>query len=149
MVVLMDKEVYKKIVTKLTPKENRIKNSLVAFLVGGLVGVLAEITTLVFIHCFGCSRIDASSWTCLITIFLASLATSLGFFDNWVTKAKAGLIIPTTGFAHSVTSAALDYKKDGFITGIGANVFKLAGSVIIYGIISAFFFAIIGVIING
>ena len=85
----------------------------------------------------------------MLVICASCLFTALGFFDNWVAKAKAGLILPTTGFAHSVTSAAFDYKRDGFITGIGANVFKLAGSVILYGILSAFVFAIIGVILYG
>ena len=80
---------------------------------------------------------------------LGSTFTALGFFDNWVTKVKAGLIIPTTGFAHSITSSALDYKKEGLITGLGANFFKLAGSVLLYGIIAAFFLSIIGVIFHG
>ena len=143
----MDKDEYKKIVDNLTPKEKKSKNAIVAFLVGGLVGLLAEIITTILVHYFAISRMDAYLWTCILVIFIASLFTALGFFDNWVTKAKAGLILPTTGFAHSVTSAALDYKRDGFITGIGANVFKLAGSVILYGILSAFLFAILGGII--
>ena len=75
--------------------------------------------------------------------------TALGKFDNWVTKAKCGLIIPTTGFAHSVQSAALDYKKEGFITGIGANMFKLAGSVILFGIVSSFFLVLLRVMLYG
>lgn len=145
----MDKDEYKKLVKQLTPKEKKGKNAIVAFLVGGAIGVLAEGTANLLVHCFGASKTDSYLWTCLIVIFLASLFTALNFFDNWVSKAKAGLILPTTGFAHSVTSAGLDYKRDGFITGIGANLFKLAGSVILYGIISAFFFSILGVIIYG
>lgn len=145
----MNKDEYKKLVKRLTPKENKSKNALVAFFVGGGVGAFAEIIVTLLIHCFAVSRTEAYLWTCLLVIFSSCLFTALGFFDNWVTKAKAGLILPTTGFAHSVTSAALDYKRDGFITGIGANFFKLAGSVILYGIISAFFFAILGVIIYG
>lgn len=145
----MDKEEYKKIVNRLTPKENKGKNAIVAFLVGGCIGVLAEGIANILVHCFSIAKTDSYLWTCLIVIFLASLFTAIGFFDNWVSKAKAGLILPTTGFAHSVTSAGLDYKRDGFITGIGANLFKLAGSVILYGIISAFFFCILGVIIYG
>lgn len=145
----MNKDEYKKIVNRLTPKENKSKNAIVAFFVGGMVGALAELISTIIVHCFATSKAEALLWTCLIVIFVACLFTALGFFDNWVTKAKAGLILPTTGFAHSVTSAALDYKRDGFITGIGANFFKLAGSVILYGIISAFFFAILGVIIYG
>ena len=145
----MDKEEYKKLVQKLTPQENKKKNAIVAFLVGGVVGALAEVYVSLMVHFFSISRADACLWTCLLVIFVASLFTALGFFDNWVTKAKAGLILPTTGFAHSVTSAGLDYKRDGFITGVGANMFKLAGSVILYGIVSAFLFAILGVIIYG
>ncbi len=75
--------------------------------------------------------------------------TAIGKFDNWVSKAKCGLIIPTTGFAHSVQSAALDYKRDGLITGIGSNMFKLAGSVIVYGIISSFFLIILKAMLYG
>lgn len=145
----MNKDEYKKLVDGLTPKENKSKNAIIAFLVGGFVGLLAELIAVVIMEWFGISRIEAYQWTCLLVILLACVFTAIGFFDNWVTKAKAGLILPTTGFAHSVMSAALDYKRDGFITGIGANVFKLAGSVILYGMISAFFFAIIGVVIYG
>ncbi len=145
----MNKDEYKKLVSRLTPKEMKSKNAIVAFLVGGLIGVLTELVIIILMECFGLSRVDACSWACLIVIFIASLFTALGFFDNWVTKAKAGLILPTTGFAHSVMSSALDYKRDGFITGIGANFFKLAGSVILYGIVSAFFFAILGVVLYG
>ena len=145
----MNKDEYKKLVKRITPKEDKTKNAFIAFLVGGSIGALAELIVTIIVGCFAISRTESYLWTCLFIIFLASLFTALGFFDNFVTKAKAGLILPTTGFAHSVTSAALDYKKDGFITGIGANYFKLAGSVILYGIISAFFFAILGVIIYG
>lgn len=145
----MNKDEYKKLVSRLTPKENKSKNAIIAFIVGGIVGLLAEIIAVIIMECFGISRIEAYQWTCLIVILVACLFTAIGFFDNWVTKAKAGLILPTTGFAHSIMSASLDYKRDGFITGIGSNFFKLAGSVILYGIISAFFFAILGVIIYG
>lgn len=145
----MNKDEYKKIVDRLTPKENKSKNAIVAFVVGGLIGVIAELCVNVLIECFAMARGDAYMWTCILVILISCLLTSLGFFDNWVTKAKAGLILPTTGFAHSVTSAALDYKRDGFITGVGANFFKLAGSVILYGIVSAFILAILGVILYG
>ncbi len=142
----MNKEEYKKIVKQKTPKEDKHKNAFIAFITGGLVGALAEGAVSILIHCFAFSRSEACLWVCIGVIFVSCILTAMGFFDNLVNKAKAGLILPTTGFAHSVTSAALDYKRDGFITGIGANFFKLAGSVIIYGIISAFIFAMIGVV---
>ena len=83
----------------------------------------------------------------LIFIFLATLFTSLGFMDSLVSKFKSGLIIPITGFAHSITSSILDYRKDGFVTGIGSNVFKLAGSVLLSGILFAFIMAIVKLIL--
>ena len=145
----MNKEDYKKLVKKYEPREDKLHNAIYAFLIGGTVGFIVEGITVVIMNSFDLSRIDASVWTCLMVIFAASLFTALGFFDNWMTKAKAGLILPTTGFAHSVSSSALDYKKEGLITGLGSNFFKLAGSVILYGIISAFILVIVKVITLG
>ena len=145
----MNKEDYKKLVKKHTPKEPKLRNVGVAFLVGGLIGLFAEILIFVIKHCFSVSVVVAGLITALIVIFLSSLFTALGFFDNWVNKCKCGLIIPTTGFAHSVASSALEYKKDGLITGLGSNFFKLAGSVILYGIISAFILVIVRLILIG
>ena len=82
-------------------------------------------------------------------IVFASLCTALGFFDKWVTKFKCGLLIPITGFAHSLTSAAIEYKNEGLILGIGSNIFKLAGSVILYGIVSVYIFGLLRVFILG
>lgn len=145
----MNEEDYKKLVKKHTPKEPKLRNVGVAFLVGGLIGLFAEILIFVIKHCFSVSVVVAGLITALIVIFLSSLFTALGFFDNWVNRCKCGLIIPTTGFAHSVASSALEYKKDGLITGLGSNFFKLAGSVILYGIISAFILVIVKVIFGG
>ena len=68
---------------------------------------------------------------------------AMGFFDNLVSKARAGLIVPITGFAHAMTSSMIDYKKEGLVTGIGSNAFKLTGSVILYGVLSAYVFGIV------
>ena len=145
----MNKEEYQELVNKLSPKEPKLRNALVAFLVGGSVGFIGEVIVKILMESFGLARVDSCAWLAFILILFASFMTAIGKFDNWVTKAKCGLIIPTTGFAHSVQSAALDYKKEGFITGIGANLFKLAGSVILFGIVSAFFLALIKVICYG
>lgn len=145
----MNKEEYQKLVKKHTPKEPRLKNMGVAFLVGGTLGFMAEFLVNLLCTSFAFSETDASLWVTLGIIFIATLFTALGFFDNWVSKCKCGLIIPTTGFAHSVASSAIDYKKDGLITGLGSNFFKLAGSVILYGIITSFILVIVRVIIGG
>ena len=134
---------YDALVKKYTPKENKLKYALIAFFVGGCVGLLGEILIRVYIMLFDISRNDASTYMIITFIFFASLFTDLGFFDKLVCKAKAGLLIPITGFAHSMTSAALDYKREGPIYGIGSNVFKLAGSVIFYGVVSAWFFGLV------
>ncbi len=146
---LMNKDEYQKLVKKHEPREKKVENVLYAFLVGGVIGFIVEGIIQVLMNVFLLSRVDAGVWTSLIVIFISSLFTALGFFDNWMEKAKAGLLLPTTGFAHSVTSSALDYKKEGLITGLGSNFFKLAGSVILYGILSGFILAIVKVIIHG
>lgn len=145
----MNKEEYKELVKRLSPKEPKLKNAIIAFLVGGSIGLFGEIFVKILMESFGLAKVDSYAWLAFSIIFLASLLTALGKFDNLVTKAKCGLIIPTTGFAHSVQSAALDYKKEGFITGIGANLFKLAGSVILFGIVSAFFLVLLKVMLYG
>ena len=92
---------------------------------------------------------DASVFMIVTLIFFATLFTALGFFDKWVTFAKCGLIIPITGFAHSMASAGIEYKKDGPIYGLGSNLFKLSGSVILYGIVSAWAFGLIRYLLLG
>lgn len=139
---------YDKIADNHKAAENRGRNLLLAFVVGGLVGMLGEGIIEILCMCFHMSRADASTFMIMGMIFMASLCTALGFFDKLVTKFKCGLLIPITGFAHSMTSAALDYKNEGPIYGIGANMFKLAGSVILYGVVSAWFFGMIRYIIG-
>lgn len=136
----MEKKDYKRIVDSNKPKENRISNSIISFLVGGSIGVFAVLLSDFYEIVFDVSSKDASTFMLLTLIVLACLFTALGFFDKWVTFAKCGLIIPITGFAHSVCSVGLDYKHEGPIYGIGSNIFKLAGSVILYGIVSAVIF---------
>lgn len=144
----MNKKDYLNLVKKLTPKEDKYHNYLLSFLMGGLIGAVGEVIKKFLIKFFYISNVSAINYVLIIFIFTSCLLTSLGFFDNLVSKFKCGIIIPITGFAHSIMSSALDYKKDGLITGIGSNFFKLAGSVILYGVISGFIFGIIKVILN-
>ena len=143
----MNNEQYKKLVDSTTPKPNRLKNSAIAFLIGGGIGLSGQLVSRLLQSIFNLSLDAAVIWTIIIYIFLASLFTALRFFDNWVTFAKAGILIPITGFAHSMTSSALDYKQDGLITGLGSNFFKLAGSVLLFGSISAFILVVLRVVI--
>ena len=139
----MDKKRYKEITKKIVPKENKEKNAFISFLVGGMVGFLGQLIVFILENNFNIVHKDATSIMIVILIFMACLFTALGFFDDLVMKARAGLIVPITGFAHAMTSTMLDYKKEGLVTGIGANAFKLTGSVILYGVVSAYFFGMI------
>lgn len=145
----MKNERYEKIVNQNQAKEERVKNALIAFLVGGFVGMLGEAIIEFVCYYFKLSRNESATIMTVTLIFIASLCTALGFFDKLVTKFKCGLLIPITGFAHSMTSATLDYKKEGPISGFGSNMFKLAGSVILYGVVSAWFFGLIRYLIGG
>ena len=136
----MEKKDYKRIVDKHKPKESRLINAAIAFLVGGFLGVIAVLLTEFYSLILDIGEKDAATFMLVTFILLACLFTALGFFDKWVTFARCGLIIPITGFAHSVMSAGLDYKKEGPIYGVGNNMFKLAGSVIVYGIVAAVVF---------
>lgn len=139
----MDKITYKKIVDRHKPTETRFTNAVVAFVVGGLVGVIGQLLIEFYSSWLHISSQDATSFMIVTLVFVSCLFTALGFFDKWVTFAKCGLIIPITGFAHSMMSSGMEYRNEGPIFGVGANLFKLAGSVILYGIVAAWFFGMI------
>ena len=148
MVIIMKNVKYDRTAELYKAEEHRVRNFFLSFRVGGIVGFLGELIIEVLINNFHISRSDASTFMIMIFILIASLCTALGFFDKLVTKFKCGLLIPITGFAHSMTSAAMDYKSEGPIYGIGSNMFKLAGSVILYGVVSAWFFGMIRYLIG-
>lgn len=144
----MNKKDYKRLVKKYTPKEEVLKNAIKAFVSGGIIGIISTIIYVIFLH-YEFDVTSATSYTLIILIFLSALLTGFGIFDNLVEKYKCGIIIPITGFAHSISSSVIDNKKDGLITGIGSGVFKLAGSVLLYGMVSAFILVIVKVALNG
>lgn len=145
----MERETYTKIINKHKPKEEIVKNALISFLVGGLLGVIGEVLIEFYSYALDISSSSASILMIITLIFVSALFTSLGFFDDLVHKARCGLIIPITGFAHAMMSAALEYRKEGLVNGLGSNMFKLAGSVIIYGVVSAYTFGLIRFLIFG
>ena len=145
----MEKRKYKEIVDKNTPKEDRLYNALIAFIVGGIMGILGQGLVDLYSNLFDISTKDASVFMIVTLIFVGCLFTCFGWFDKIVHFARCGLIVPITGFAHAMMSAALEYRKEGLVTGIGANMLKLAGSVIIFGVVSAYFFGLIRLLLMG
>ena len=145
----MEKLTYKKIVDEITPKPEKTNHALLAFLSGGLVGACGEILRALLVNYYNVKNTDAISIVLFIAILTACFFTAFYDFDKYVIKYKAGLFVPISGFAHATTSSALEYKKEGFVFGIGSNIFKLSGSVILYGIVSAYIFGIIRYIFFG
>ncbi len=139
---------YEKIADQYKADRHLLKNTFIAFITGGFVGLLGEGVIEILMK-FGMSRQVASTDMIIIFILAASLFTALGFFDKLVMFCKSGLIIPITGFAHSMTSAFMDYRKEGFVYGVGSNAFKLAGTVIVYGVLSAWLFGMVRFFIGG
>lgn len=139
----MKNKTYDEIVKTNLPNENRILNAITAFVVGGLIGALGNFLIELYSYLFEISRNDSAIFMIITLIFLACFLTAIGVFDTFVKTGKMGVIIPITGFAHSMQSAILDYKNEGFVYGFGSNIFKLAGSVILYGVVASYFFALI------
>lgn len=145
----MEKNKYKDLVAKHTPKENRLYNGMLAFIIGGFMGVLGNFLLELISFYLEIPTKEAGTFMIIVLIFIGCLLTCFGFFDKWVNFAKAGLIVPITGFAHSMMSAALEYRKEGLVTGLGASMLKLAGSVIIFGVVSAYVFGLIRILLFG
>lgn len=136
---------YKKLVDETTPKENRLLNMLVSSITGGFMGLIG---TLLYVNLNRIYNSELSiAFMLLIIIITTAFLTCLGISDTLFQKFKCGLIIPISGFAHSIAASILDYKKEGLIN-IGSNTFKLAGSVILYGVVSAVILTLIKVVLN-
>lgn len=121
--------------------QKKTRNAIMAFISGGLMAVLAQLIqdglTMYF------SKENATILTILLFILLAGVFTGFGIYDKMAKKTGAGFFVPITGFSNALTSSAMECKREGFIYGIGSNMFKLAGSVITYGIVSAIVFSLI------
>lgn len=139
----MNEKKYLKLVEKNSIKEDSKKNIIISFVVGGLMGLFGQILFCIFTNKFNLIAKEAYLYVMISLVIIGSTLTGLGFFDKIVSFCKCGLIVPTTGFSHAMTSAAMDYRKEGLVKGIGANIFKLTGSIIVWGIVSAFIMALI------
>ena len=133
----MNRDTYTRIVKEVVPKTRRKINGVLAFLMGGFISMSAQVINLILEKNTAIVMEDRMIIIMFIYILLAALLTGFGIFDELVQIFGAGLFIPITGFSNAVCSEAMEYKSEGPINGIGANMFKLAGSVITYGIVSS------------
>ncbi|MDR7865325.1 MAG: stage V sporulation protein AC [Sporomusaceae bacterium] len=118
------------------PKPPILKNAFWAFIVGGLICTLGQVIQTYFVG-FGLSQKEAAGPTSAVLIFLSALFTGLGIYDELGRRAGAGSIVPITGFANSIVAPAMEYKREGYVFGVGAKMFLIAGPVIVYGLITA------------
>jgi stage V sporulation protein AC len=139
----MSKEIYKKYANAHAPRSPIGKNSLNAFCIGGLICAIAQGFNDLYSLVFGFGEEDAGLLVSVTLVFIAVLLTAFGVFDEIAKVAGAGTLVPITGFANAVVSPAIDSKSEGFILGVGAKIFTVAGPVLLYGILSG---AIYGVI---
>ena len=137
----MNNSEYDKLIKKHIKEENIFKSMLVSFFTGGLIGLVGEILTNIFLNYFELN--DAYLMTFVIFIIIGSLLTGIGVFDKVLSVCKCGLIVPSTGFANTMTSSAMDAKSEGYIKGVGSSIFKLTGSIILYGIVFGIIFGFI------
>lgn len=137
----MNNERYDEIIKKVVKEDKIGKNIIIAFVSGGLIGMFGQLLTNIFLNYYEIN--DAYFMTFSVLVIIGSILTGLGFFDKILSYCKCGLIVPSTGFANTMTSSAMDVRSEGFIKGVGANIFKLTGSIILYGVIFGIIFGFI------
>ena len=138
----LSKERYSEMVKKTSPNSPIITNCIKAFIVGGIICCLGQLINNICKN-YGFSTEESSTYTSMILILIASILTGLGLYSKIGKFAGAGSIVPITGFSNSVTAPAIEFKKEGFILGLGAKIFIVAGPVILYGTLTS---VIVGII---
>jgi stage V sporulation protein AC len=139
----MDKKTYARYVEARAPRSPLLKNCLHAFLVGGGICLFAEGIIQLFTRLLAMSREEAGTWAAVILVLLAVTLTAIGVFDKIAKFAGGGTLVPITGFANAVASPAIDSRAEGFILGIGAKIFTVAGPVLLYGTLAGTVFGIL------
>lgn len=139
---MLSKKEYQQIVTAKSKKSKVWVNCIKAFLIGGAICAFGQVLIIVYTF-LGIAEEDARTLTSVTLIFLGVLVTALGYYDDIAKHAGAGTLVPITGFANSVASPAIEFKTEGFVLGVGAKMFVIAGPVIVYGITSSVVFGVI------
>ena len=139
----IEKKVYKKFADAHAPSSPTVKNCIWAFFVGGGICILGQGLVCIYRDFIGMEQKDAGTLCSVTLIFIAALLSGLGVFEKIAKRAGGGTLVPITGFANSVVSPAIDSKAEGFILGVGAKIFTVAGPVLLYGTIAGAVYGII------
>lgn len=143
----INKNNYNEYVKRKTPNSPIFKNCVKAFCVGGLICIIGEIIG-DFIVYAGVESEQAKKITPIILIFIGGALTAAGVYDKIGKFAGGGSIIPITGFANSIVSSAMEFKKEGLVMGLGSKIFTVAGPVIVFGAVASVFYGLIYCIIS-
>lgn len=135
-------EQYSQMVKKASPPSPIIKNCILAYIVGGSICALGQGFIEIYLA-LGISKEIATPLSSVTLVFLSALFTGLGLYDKLATHAGAGTLVPITGFANAVCSPAVEFKTEGFILGVGAKMFTIAGPVIVYGTVASVVYGVI------
>jgi stage V sporulation protein AC len=138
-----EQQKYDQIQQKHELKRPVLKNCLKAFLVGGTICTIGQAISYFYIYNFNFTEQTASNPTVATMVFISMLLTGFGIYDRIGQFGGAGSAVPITGFGNAVISAAIEHRTEGFVLGVGGNMFKLAGSVILFGVFAAFVVALI------
>ena len=138
----MTEKEYGKLVKDLSPKSPMWRDCLMAFFVGGLICTLGQLAINGY-TALGLEKQDASTAASMSLVALSALLTGLSLYDNIAKHAGAGTLVPITGFANSVAAPAVEFKTEGFILGVGAKMFTIAGPVIVYGVSASVVYGLI------
>ncbi len=133
---------YNKYVKQVTPKNSIVKNTVKAFITGGIICVIGQLFSNYYKY-LGAEQEMAKSYTTLSLVFLSILLTGFGIYQKLAKFGGAGTLVPITGFANAVAAPAIEYKKEGQVFGIGCKIFTIAGPVILYGIFSSWLLGLI------
>ncbi|MFZ5968658.1 MAG: stage V sporulation protein AC [Bacillota bacterium] len=131
------------------PKRSVLRNCFCAFIAGGTISLIGQGLQWMFIKYFDFTETTAGNPTVAVLIMTSILLTGFGVYDHIAQWAGAGTIIPVTGFANTMASAAIEYRSEGYVLGVGGNMFKISGPVITFGVFSAFVVALIKITIQG
>lgn len=143
----MKQQKYAQLEKEISPKTPLLKNLIRAFLTGGFICLIGQFVALFYITYFDFTERTASNPTVATMVFLSMLLTGFGYYKKIAQFGGAGSAVPITGFGNAVVSAAIEHKSEGYVLGVGGNIFKLAGSVIVFGVFSAFLVALIKTIL--
>lgn len=133
---------YDAMVQKASPRSPVLKDCLFAFLFGGAICTLGQSLADLFML-LGFTLQDARTFVSISLIFLSAALTAFGVYDNIAKYAGAGTLVPITGFANSMVSPALEFKSEGFVTGLGSKMFVVSGPVLVFGLSASVFYGVV------